>query len=128
MDSSHRRTAPAIVDSSRANCPAFGVKSYPKKGERLLPAFLATPAGFVLIAAVALLVISISVILRQLRSIPYTWTKWVTAHLVLNLCSVVFVLIIAEVVIRVFAVDSIEAPIFANTVLRPRSWESVAAQ
>ena len=96
-----------------------------KKGERLLLAFMATPAGVIAIVAVALLVISICVILLQLRNSPYPWTQWLAAHLVLNLCSVVLVLATTEVVIRLYTVDGIEAPMFANTTLLVAAYRGI---
>jgi hypothetical protein len=97
-----------------------------KKGERLLQPFLMTPAGIVLMAGVALLVISVSAILLQLRNSPPPWTKWLTAHLVLNLCSVAVMLAAAEGISRIFAVSTPAGPVFANTLLLPRSWQNLA--
>jgi|SoiMetStandDraft_2_1073263.scaffolds.fasta_scaffold03231_2 hypothetical protein len=98
-----------------------------KKGEKLLLTFLATPAGWVLVVAVFALVTLSFLILLQLRNGPASWAKQFTAHLVLNLCSVALMLATAEVLIRVFTVSTAAGPMFANTLLLPRSWESVAA-
>src|SRR5262245_21025790 len=62
-----------------------------EKGDRSLSAFFVAPAGFVLIAAVLLLIISVSVILFQLRKSPSSWKRCITAHPVLNLGSVLAV-------------------------------------
>jgi len=98
-----------------------------KKGEKLLLTFLATPAGWVLVVGVFALVTLSFLILRQLRNGSASWAKQLTAHLILNLCSVALMLATAEVLIRVFTVSTAAGPMFANTLLFPRSWENVAA-
>jgi hypothetical protein len=99
-----------------------------KKGERSLLVFLASPAGFVFLIAFSGLAISIPVIFLHLRSDGRPRTERLAVVLVLNLGSVFLALSTAEVVIRVFAVNTPASPAFANTLLLPRSWEKAAAR
>jgi hypothetical protein len=99
-----------------------------KKGDRSLLAFSASPAGLVLLLAVVALATSILVIVHTLRTHPSYRARWFATNLVFNLSSVIFALAAAEAFIRLFSVSTSAGPMFANTLLLPRSWESVAAR
>ena len=99
-----------------------------KKGDRSLLAFSASPAGLVLLLAVVALATSILVIVHTLRTRPSYRARWFATNLVFNLSSVILALAAAEAFIRLFSVSTSAGPMFANTLLLPRSWESVAAR
>ena len=98
-----------------------------KRGGRPLLVFLPTHAGFVFIFAALAVASSILVIIHLVRKDVLAGSKQFALTLTLNLWSVGFVLATAEVIIRVFSVSGPAGPMFANTLLLPRSWESFAA-
>lgn len=98
-----------------------------KRGDTPLLVFLPTHAGFVFIFAALTVASSIFVIIRLIRKNVLAGAKQFALTLTLNLWSVVFMLAAAELIIRVFSVSAPAGPIFANTLLLPRSWESFAA-
>jgi hypothetical protein len=99
-----------------------------KKSDRPLLAFLVSQAGVVFLLAVLASVVSALVIVHLLRNTAPPRRKHFSGILVLNLWSVILVLVTAEVVIRVFAVNTPAGVVFANTLLLPRSWENFAAR
>ena len=99
-----------------------------KKGDRPLSSFLTHPAGLVFLVAAAVLVATLLVLVRWLRRQPPPRARRLAAPLLLNLMSLGIGCATAEGAIRVLSVDTPEGPVFANTVLLPRSWESVAAR
>jgi len=99
-----------------------------KKGDRPLTVFLASHVGFVLVLACVALVTSTLATIRLFRQHVVTGKNGFAPSLGLNLLSVILVLVTAEVVIRVFAVNTPAGVVFANTLLLPRSWENFAAR
>jgi hypothetical protein len=102
-----------------------------KKGTRPLPVFLARPAGIALVVALLTLAAATFVIVREVRTpAPPAppGARRLAAPLLLNLCSILIAFATAEIAIRVLAVDTVEGPMFANTLLLPRSWERLAAR
>lgn len=77
-----------------------------KKGKRSVLVFLSTPFGFVS---------------------PTPMARPFAFSVVLNASSLFIGVVIAEFFIRVFTVNTPAGPEFANTLLLPRSWESVVA-
>jgi len=98
-----------------------------KIGDKPFLDFLPSHAGFVLLVALIGLVISTIVFAYLFRNAFRSEPKRVLLTLVLNFGSVVLVFCVAEIVTRLFTVRTIAGPMFANTILLPRSWESVAA-
>ena len=98
-----------------------------KKSDRPLLDFLASQAGVVCVFAVLGLVTSALGIVYILRKTARPKIKQLYATFVLNLLSVIIVLATAEIFIRAWAVSTPAGPLFANTVLLPRSWERFAA-
>jgi hypothetical protein len=98
-----------------------------KRGDRSLLGFLSTHAGLVFILAALVAASSIFFIIRLIRKDLLAGSKQFGLTLALNLFSVVFVVATAEVIVRLFSVSTPAGPMFANTLLLPRSWESFAA-
>jgi hypothetical protein len=98
-----------------------------KKGDRSLQNFLGDPAGFVFLFAVLLLATSTLFIVHRIKNGLPPSTKRFIAPLILNLWSVGLTLTTAEVIIRVFTINTPSGPVFANTRLLPREWETVAS-
>ena len=105
----------------------FGIAIY-KKSDRPLLDFLPSPAGVVLVFAVLGLVTSALGIIYMLRKTAGPKTTHLYATLVLNLWSVIVVVATAEAIIRAWAVSTPEGPMFASTLLLPRSWATTAAR
>src|SRR5229473_1420766 len=99
-----------------------------KKGDRALSSFLTHPAGLVFLVAAVVLVATLLVLVRWLRRQPPPLARRLAAPLLLNLMSLAIGFATAEVAIRVLSVATPEGPVFASTLLLPRSWESVAAR
>lgn len=99
-----------------------------KKGDKALLAFLYGSSGTVFVAGVFLLVLSIIVILSLVRNGLRSHPKSMSAAFALNVWSVVLVIVVSEVLIRVFAVNTPAGPEYANTLLLPGKWEKVAAR
>jgi hypothetical protein len=99
-----------------------------KKGERPIQIFLASSAGFVFTFAILASVTSTIVIIYLFRNRVRRQTKQFAMTLILNLWTAILAIGSAEAVMRVFAISTPAGPIFANTLLLPRSWEGVAAR
>lgn len=99
-----------------------------KKGERSCLDFLAAQSGRVLLVGLLAVGASTMVIVFYLRRRAPGGARRFGVTLILNLWSVVAGIAAMEVVIRVFAVTTPAGPVFANTLLLPRSWEDVAAR
>lgn len=99
-----------------------------KKGDRPLSSFLTHPAGIVFLLAAAVLMTTLVVLVRWLRRQPPPRARRLAAPLLLNLVSVGIGFATAEIAIRLLSVKTPEGPVFANTLLLPRSWEALAAR
>jgi hypothetical protein len=99
-----------------------------KKGERPILVFLAGSAGFVFIVTVLALATFTIVIIYLFRKHGPRQTRRFVPTLILNLWTVILAIATAEIFIRLFTVSTPTGPMFANTILIPRSWESVAAR
>jgi len=108
-------------------CALITAMALYKIGDNSFAGFLASHAGFVLLVALFGLGISMIVIAYLFRNALRSGPKRFFLTLVLNLWSVLLVFAATESFIRVFAVSTTAGPMFANTILLPRSWESVAA-
>jgi hypothetical protein len=95
-----------------------------KKGAHPLGSFLLTPAGETLVAAaVAFAVASLWGVLLVQRN-----RAQLGPSIALNLASVALAASAADITIRLLSVETPEGPMFANTLLLPRSWEAIAAR
>ena len=95
-----------------------------KRGNHPLAAFVRSPAGAELIAAAIALAASavwVGLVARRDRA-------QIAPSLALNLASIALAAGAAELVIRLFAVETPDGPSFANTRLLPRSWDATAAR
>ena len=98
-----------------------------RKGHRSILAFSASYHGAVLLVATLVLALASVVAIHEIRARRSGGFGWLAASLVLNAGSIAVGFTTAEVVIRLFAVDGPEGPVFGNTALPPRSWTTVAA-
>ena len=105
-----------------------GWLAFYKKSDRALPVFLASPAGSVFLLALVIMAISSIVLVHQFGVRSSCKRKEITAAVVLNVWSVILVVTTTEVTIRALAVSTPGGPMFANTLLLPRDWESFAAR
>lgn len=90
--------------------------------------FLAGPAGLVFIVTVLAVVTFNIVIMYLYRKHRARQTQRFLPTLILNLRTIVPAVATAKMFIRVFTVNTLAGPMFANTLLVPRSCESVAAR
>jgi hypothetical protein len=99
-----------------------------RKGDRSFLDFSASLHGAVFLTATLALALAAAVALREIRARRSAGFRWLAVPLVLNVGSVGCGLIIAEVIIRLLAVNGAEGQVFGNAVLPPRSWAVVAAR
>jgi hypothetical protein len=98
-----------------------------KKAGRPLHVFLTTWSGRAAVVGVLALVAVLFILFRGLRQ-HQDWKRSLLPVAALNVFSIALALASSEIMIRVFAVDSLQGPTFAGTLLLPRSWEKLAAR
>lgn len=107
---------------------ALGALALYKKGDRAIPVFLASPAGYALMGASLAAVVSLLAIVLVLRQLRPRGGRLLASCLALNLSSVTLAWGSAEILIRALSVRTPAGTSFAHTLLLPRSWEAVAAR
>lgn len=99
-----------------------------RKGDRSALVFAASYHGIIFLLSMLVLAIAVVVTIQQIRTHRSAGFRWLAALLVLNVASIIVAFTTAEIVIRLFVVDSAEGPVFANSLLPPRSWGAVATR
>ena len=109
-------------------CAAAAALTWLRRGDRSLAAFLAGPAGWMFALALGALLATGLLALVLGRRLAKAPRNALAVPLVVNLLSVTLVAGLAETVVRLATVSTIQGPVFARTVLLPYQWEDVAAR
>src|SRR5215813_9415939 len=99
-----------------------------RRGDRSLTIFLASPAGWIGMAGLLALAVSVVVLVALARRVPAPRGRHLAGAIVINLCSVTLAFGVAEALVRLLATSTIQGTVVGRTVLVPHRWADVVAR
>jgi len=95
------------------------------KGERAFRVFLFSRPGLVFLYAIIAFLITGAVIINRYLAHKRSPSRRFPLVVIMNLVTILFVVIMGEIIVRAGSRNTVQGEVFLNTVLKPKDWEQI---